>query len=356
MGSILETLGIRVPVLQAPMAGGFTTPELAAAVARAGGLGSLGIMGMSADAVRADVSRARELGGGPLAVNVLLAPLESRGDAAAMHAFLAPFREELGLAPATEPGRPPAPAPDPLELARAGLEAGATVLSGALGDPAPLAELARDAGVPLVSMAASVEEAREHEAAGVDVIVAQGAEAGGHRATFAVGPEGPPLVGTFALVPQVVDAVGVPVAAAGGVSDGRGLAAALALGAQAAAIGTRFLLASESGASAAYRQSLLDLRDAGTIVTDQVTGRPARWIRNRFVEALATEAPENLGWQTQRGAVREIWMAAARAGEADLLPMLAGQASALGGRVMPAEEIVAEMWQDARRILRDLAA
>ncbi len=355
MADVTETLDIRVPILQAPMAGGLTPPELVAAVTRAGALGSFGVMGMTPERIREDVARAVELAEGPVAVNVQLATPEARGDAAAMHEFLAPFRRELGLPPVPEPGEPATAAPDPLDLARAGLEGGATVLSGALGDPAPLAALARDAGVPLISMVATAAEAREHEAAGADVIVAQGAEAGGHRTNAPPEPEEPPLVGTFALVPAVVDAVGVPVLAAGGVSDGRGVAAALALGAQGAALGTRFLLAEESSASPAYREALLALEDRGTVVTDQVTGRPARWVRNRLVDALAGEAPPHLGWQSQRAAVRDIWVAAAQAGEPELLPMLAGQAAALGGRVMPAGEIVAEVWGDAQRILRDLA-
>ena len=351
---LCDTLGTRVPVMLAPMAGGFNTPELVSAVTRAGGLGVFGAMGMTADALRADVARALELGGPPVGVNVLLAPPEEHGDPAALQAFLAPFREELGL-PA-EPGPPDGPRPDsPLALVEAGLEAGATVVSGALGDPAPLAELARDAGAPLISMVTSVEEARAHAAAGADVIVAQGAEAGGHRATLEVGPGGPPLVGTFALVPQVVDAVDVPVVAAGGVTDGRGLAAALALGAAGASLGTRFLLAQESGAPPVYRERLLAMRETDTVVTDAVTGRPARWIRNRLVDALADAGPEHLGWGAQRAAVMDIWAAAAGAGRADLLPMLAGQAAALAGAVIPAEEIVAEVVADAERILGGLA-
>jgi nitronate monooxygenase len=351
---LCDALGIRVPVLLAPMAGGFTTPELVAAVTRAGGLGVFGAMGKTADALRADVARALELAGPPVGVNVQLAPPESGADARAMHAFLAPFRRELGLPP--EPEAPSGPPPDPpLALVQAGLEAGATVVSSALGDPSPLVPLAREAGAPLLSMAATVEEARAHAAAGADVIVAQGAEAGGHRTTFDVGPEGPPLVGTFALVPQVVDAVDVPVVAAGGVADGRGLAAALALGAAGASLGTRFLLAEESGAPPVYRERLLALRDTDTVISDAVTGRPARWIRNRLVGALSGgDAPEHLGWGAQRAAVMDIWTAAARAGEGELVPMLAGQAAGLAGSVRPAGEIVADVVADAERVLAEL--
>jgi nitronate monooxygenase len=170
-----------------------------------------------------------------------------------------------------------------------------------------------------------------------------------------VEPEGPPLVGTFALVPQLVDAVDVPVVAAGGVTDGRGLAAALALGATGVSLGTRFLLAEESGAPPVYRERLLALRETDTVVSDAVTGRPARWIRNRLVDALAGDGPEHLGWGTQRAAVMDIWTAAAKAGEGELVPMLAGQAASLAGRVMPAEEIVTEVVEGAERVLAGLA-
>jgi nitronate monooxygenase len=346
---LCDVLGIRVPVIQAPMAGGFTPPELVAAVTRAGGLGSFGVMGMTADAVRDAVTRALELAGPPVAVNVLLAAPEPRGDAAAMQSFLAPFRERLGLPP--EPDVPAGPAGDPpAALVEAGLEAGATVVSGALGDPSPLVSLARAAGAPLMSMAATVEEARAHAAAGADVIVAQGAEAGGHRATTDVGPEGPPLVGTLALVPQVVDAVDVPVVASGGIMDGRGLAAALALGAAGASLGTRFLLAAESGAAPVYRERLLAMRETDTVVSDAVTGRPARWIRNELVDALRS-GPDHLGWGAQRAAVAEIWATAAEAGEGDLVPMLAGQGAPLAGEVRPAEEIVAGVVEEAQAVL-----
>ena len=160
---------------------------------------------------------------------------------------------------------------------RAGLDAGARVVSVGLGDPAAVRDLAVAAGAPLIAMASSVEDAERAVASGAQVIVAQGAEAGGHRSTFDVPADGVvPLVGTFALVPQVVSAVDVPVVAAGGVMDGRGLAAALALGAQGVQMGSRFLMADESGASAGYRRRVSEARDTDTIITRAVSGRPAR--------------------------------------------------------------------------------
>jgi nitronate monooxygenase len=349
---LCELLGVRLPIVLAPMAAGPGGPELVGAVSRAGGLGMFGVMGMSSDAVRADVRRALELSGGaPVGVNVQIAPpVAGRGTPEDMAAVLAPFRAELGV----EPGGPPAGTPVPIEaLVAAGLEAGAAVVGAALGDPAVLAPLARGAGAPLVAMVSTAEEARRSVAAGADAVIAQGAEAGGHRTTFDV-DAGLPLVGTLALVPRVVDAVDVPVIAAGGIMDGRGVAAALALGAQGVALGTRFLLATEARVPDAYRRAVAEASDTGTVVTDAVTGRAARWIDNRLTRALA-EGPPHLGWGRQRGAVEDVRRAAGLAGRADLLPMLAGQGAGLVGEVMGAPDIVAELVRDARAVLARLA-
>jgi nitronate monooxygenase len=352
---LCELLGIRWPVLLAGMAGGPSTPELVAAVTRAGGLGVFGATGMRAGALADAVRRARDLGGDPVGVNVQVAPAtRGPGDPARVGAFLDRFRAELGVDPAAE--RPPAPDP-PEALLEAALTAGARVVTTGLGDPAGAVALARAAGAPVLAMVATVDEARRSVAAGAGAVIAQGAEAGGHRSSFDVPASGDvPLVGTFALVPQVVDAVDVPVVASGGVADGRGLAAALALGAAGASIGTRFLRARESGVPDAYRRRLAALAAEDTVVTAKVTGRPARWIRNRLVDAVLAEGPEPLGWGAQAAALADVRAAAARAGDAELMPMLAGQAAAVGADEMGAAEIVAELVDGARATLRRLAS
>jgi len=346
---LCDLLGIEHPVLLAPMANGPSTPELAAAVSRAGGLGVLAAANISAEAVADEIARARELGATRLGVNVQVPPRrELNPDAASVQAVVAPFREELGL-PSDPP--PPAPAAAALDVLRAALEAGVDVASVALGDPGPAAELAREFGVPLMAMVTTPDEAVRCAEVGVDVVIAQGAEAGGHRSTFELSDEGPPpLVGTMALVPLVVDAIDVPVVAAGGIADGRGLAAALALGAQGVSVGTRFLAAAEAGTPAHYRERVLSLRPQDTIVTDQVTGRPGRWIRNRFVDAMEA-GPRALGWPMQAAAIGDVRRAAGTSGATDVFAMLAGQAAALAPGVEPAEEIVAAMVHDAARIL-----
>lgn len=229
-------------------------------------------------------------------------------------------------------------------------------MSTALGDPGDLIGSAYERGMLVISMVTTVEEAVRVAERGADVVVAQGAEAGGHRSTFELGPGGEvPLVGTMALVPPVVDAVDVPVVAAGGISDGRGLLAALALGAAGAQMGTRFLLARESGAHPAYRKRLLDATEEDTIVTRVFTGRPARGLRNRFVEEYLSDGPEPLAWPLQSVAAGDIYGASQAADNGDFSPLLAGQGlRMLKKHDQGAAEIVAEVVGDARDRLMEL--
>lgn len=351
---LCDLLGIRHPVLLAGMAGGPTTPELAAAVSRAGGLGAFGLTGMTADAAAAAVARACALTDAPIAVNVLVAPPtapDPRGRDP--RAALAALRSELGLPDDAPP--PPAPA-SARELVQAGLRAGARVVSVGLGDPGAVADLARAADAPLVAMASSVEDAVRAVESGADVIVAQGSEAGGHRSTFDLPDDGAvPLVGTFALVPQVVRAVDVPVVATGGVMDGCGLAAALALGAQGVQMGTRFLVASESGAPEGYRRRVREAHDTDTVITRAVSGRPARGIPNRLVATLEAAGPPALGYPRQAGASADLRAAAAAADRPDMIALWAGQAAGLAGPAHPAGRIVEEVVAEAAAVLRGLS-
>jgi nitronate monooxygenase len=351
---LCHLVGIRHAILLAGMAGGPNTPELVGAVSRAGGLGVLGLTGSTVDAAVAATRAAIELAAGaPVGVNVQLAArTAATGDRARIAAVLAPFRAELGLPP-----EPPAPAPtgSPAELAEAGVAAGASVVT-TFEDPTPLIGMARAAGVPVLAMVTSLADARHAVAAGADAVIAQGAEAGGHRSTFAGGENvrSVPEIGTLALVPQIVDAVGeaVPVVATGGIMDGRGIAAALVLGAAGVSLGTRFLGARESGVADVYRHTLADSERFGTVVTDAVTGRPARWINNRIVAALVAADAGTLGWGAQAALTADLRKEAARQNAADLLPMLAGQAAALVGETMPAADIVAQLVDQTRAALQ----
>jgi nitronate monooxygenase len=352
---LCDVLGIRIPILLAGMAAGPCTPELVAAVSCAGGLGVFGATGMTTEALARDIARARALGAVAIGVNVQITrPNAPRTDPDTLAAALADVRRALDLPTRPPPDPPGAPPATARELVATALAAGASVVTTGLGDPAEIRDLADAHGAPVLAMVATVAEAVRARASGADAIIAQGAEAGGHRASFEVPIDGRvPLVGTLALVPQVADAVDVPVIASGGIMDGRGLAAALALGAQAVSLGTRFLLATESAAAEIYRASLPNLPETATIVTDAVTGRPARWVRNTITERLV-DGPGHIGWGPQRQALNDIRRAATERRQPEYLPMLAGQGAGMA-REQAAADIVAEIAAEAEAIIDRLA-
>jgi nitronate monooxygenase len=338
---LARRLGLELPIVQAPMAGGWTTPELVAAVSNAGGLGMLAGARVTADGLRELIRATRRLSARPFGVNLqvpIIGPeeLARPGNPEPLRRL----RVERGL-PA-EPG--PAPtwvAPD--DAAAIALAEGVRILSVVMGPPGAWLAEARSAGAIVMATVTTVAEALEVEGAGVDVVIAQGSEAGGHRSTFRPGSSDAwPLVGTMALVPQVVDAVRLPVVAAGGIMDGRGVMAALALGAEAAQLGTRFLLARESGATPVYRRRLLEADETATVVTDAYTGRPARGIRNRFLDAVTGQGGTPLPWPRQGALGAELYRASFSE-DGEWAPLLAGQALRLATAEASAEEIVREL-------------
>ncbi len=351
---LCDLLGIRVPILLAAMANGPGTPELVAAVTRAGGLGVFGASGMTCAALERDMALVRELvPGGPFGVNAQLAPpTPATGERGCILEVLRPFRQELGL-----PDEPPEPpkADSAVALIECALAGGAAVIT-AFDDPAPVAEATRAAGALLLPMVTTVDEARRAVACGADAVIAQGSEAGGHRGTYGGGEARGG--GTMTLVPQVADAVGpgIPVVASGGIMDGRGIAAMLALGAEGVSLGTAFLGSAESGAADAYARALPDTPAERTVVTDLVTGRPARWVRNRLIDALVEADPGTLGWSRQAPLMADLRRAAAEQGRADLLPMLAGEGAALSGAREPAADIVDRLVRETEAVLAGLAA
>lgn len=354
---LCELLGVRYPVIQAPMAGGWTTPDLVSTVCNAGGFGVLAGAGVPPEKLREEIRSVRARTDRPFGVNFLLAGVEEGNtDVASVQRFLDGFRDELGLSRGGTDAQPP---PSSLEeQISVVLEERVPVLSVALGDPGDLVERAHDGGALVSAMVTTVEEAVLVAERGVDVVVAQGAEAGGHRSTFDLGPGGEaPLIGAMALVPRVVDAIGstgVPVVAAGGISDGRGLLAALALGAAGAQLGTRFLLARESGAHPAYKKRLLAATEADTVVTRAFTGRPARGLRNRFVEEYLRSGEEPLAWPLQRAAAGDIYAASRAADDDDYSPMLAGQGAGMSTEERGAAEIVEGLVEEAVVVLSRL--
>lgn len=350
---LLDLLAIEHPIIQAPMASA-STPELVAAVSNAGGLGSYGGAATPPDKLRDVVRRIRELTERPFQVN-LFAPAVERGtlapgQQAALAELLAPWHEELAAGPVPEPLASVGPFAEQVAML---IEERIPVFSFHFGPP-PDDAIARlhAQGTKVLASATTVREARILTEAGVDAIVAQGAEAGGHRGTFAL-PWQQGMIGTLALVPQIVDAVRVPVIAAGGIMDARGIAAALALGASGVQMGSAFLACPENSIPAPYKEALLAARDEQTLVTDVFSGRPARALRNRYVEEMETRRDRLLPFPLQASMLRGLRQACVKAGRADFISMWAGQAAGLA-RARPAGELVAQLVHDYRALAASL--
>jgi len=332
---LIERLGIEHPLVLAPMAQ-YCTVELAAAVCEAGGLGSLGCATMPPDVAAQTIGELRRRTNKPINVN-FFCHLPARADAArerAWHEQLSPYRHEFGLG--AEP-------PPRLELAPFGEAMCAVVetvrphvVSFHFGLP-PQALLARvkAAGCRVLSSATTVEEARWLEARGADAIIAQGYEAGGHRGTFLAADLNRAMAsqsGTLALVPQIADAVSVPVIAAGGIADGRGIAAAFALGASGVQIGTAFLRCPEAATSPLHRDALRDARDDETLLTNVFTGRPARVIATRLPRELGLLSDAAPDFPLPMGELPRLRARAEQQDRCDFTPLWSGQAAALRRR------------------------
>ncbi len=323
---LTRRLGLSLPIIQAPMSGGVTTPDLVAAVSEAGGLGSLGAGYMSARAIKAAADAIRERTRRPFAINLFAPgprpkqPSDEEVDAAS--AALDPYRAELSLQP--HPQLPPYRHPW-REQIQAVLEVRPAVFSFCFGVPEiELLDRLRERDIFLMGTATTVAEARLLEEADVDAIVAQGFEAGGHRATFTV-PYDQGMIGLMALLPQMADAVDLPIIAAGGMMDGRAIAAALALGAAGAQLGTAFAACEESGFGDVQLRALKAAHEEGTALTRAFTGKAGRALKNRFmVEAFEKHLPV-APYPMQHRLTSDLRRAAAEQGRPDLLAIWAGQ-------------------------------
>ncbi|MCM3612183.1 nitronate monooxygenase [Planococcus sp. MERTA32b] len=347
---ICHLFGIEVPIIQAGMAGGPATAELAAAVSEAGGLGTLGAAYMEPEALQKAIAEVQEATEKPFAVNIFTSKdKDDFSRLAEVQRALAPFRKELKI----EEPRISNSADWSRRQFDICLEMGVPVVSTAFGLlENEQVEAAKAAGIKIIAMATTVEEAKLAEKSGVDAVVAQGSEAGGHRGTFSLTnhPDGA-QIGTLSLVPQIVDAVQIPVIAAGGIADGRGLAAVLALGADAAQIGTRFLLAAEAGTHPAYQQKVIDANEEQTIITKSFSGRPARAIKNRLLAEFEETGTRPLPFPSHNTVTRDIRTAAAEQGNSDFLSLWAGQSLRLINSKSPAAEMIREIMEEARSII-----
>lgn len=340
MSDLREVLGIRHPILLGAF-GGLSSVALTAAVSEAGGLGAYGLYGYDGSRIRSTAAALREATDKPFALNIWLSTgdeVEPGPQHTVFAQALEPFYEAVGV---EVPARPAQYLPALEEQLEAIWDAAPAALSVVYGVPsADLVAEAHDRGIRVIGTATTVAEAVALEEGGVDVVVASGAEAAGHRVSF-LRPAEDSLVGTFALVPQVVDAVGIPVVAAGGVADRRGVAAALALGAVGVQVGTAFLATRESAATEAHRAAIRQAAADETVLTRAMSGRLARGARNRAVraiEASGTIAPFPLqNWLTGR-----FRAAAGEQGLGELQSLWMGQAAPLA-RYATASDAFAEL-------------
>ena len=350
---IAAQLGIEWPIIQAGMAGGSTTPELVAAVSQAGGLGTLGAAYMSPEQMRAAIREIRQRTDKPFGVNLFVPEAFDAEHAVSgsVAQVLNEVRERLGIPADPQVSRIVEPFAEQMEVV---LEERVPVFSFTFGilEQSWMAELKRR-GIVVIGTATTVREALAQEASGVDMLTAQGSEAGGHRGSFL--QDAPSnLIGTMALVPQVVDAVNIPVIAAGGIMDGRGIAAAFALGAQAVQLGTAFLPCAESGAHPLHKRAVREASDESAVITRAFSGKAARGVENEFMRMLAPHEHELPPYPLLNALTRDIRAAAAKQQRSEYLSMWAGQAASLGKETTAAElmeRLVAETENVCRGLL-----
>jgi nitronate monooxygenase len=350
-----DLIGIALPIIQAPMAGA-GLGELAIAVSEAGGLGSLPCAMLKGAQARAELTSIRRSTARPIHVNFFChRPPETQAEREmGWRERLAEFYAEFGL---DRENRTPGASRAPFDAAICEVveEFRPEVVSFHFGLPERgLLERVRATGAKILSSATTVAEARWLEAEGCDAIIAQGFEAGGHRGTF-LSNDISRQVGTMALVPQVADAVRVPVVAAGGIADGRGIAAAVALGAAAVQIGTAYLLCPEATVGAWHREALRQAKDDGTAITNVFTGRPARGLVNRAMRELGPMSELAPEFPLAAAAMAPLRASAESQGSGDFSPMWAGQAAALA-RQAGAGEVTRRLAAEALERMRWLAA
>jgi nitronate monooxygenase len=336
--TLRQLLGIELPIIQAPMAG-VQLSALAVAVSNAGGLGSLPCALLGAEAMRKELAAIRAQTRKPYNVNFFChtPPVADADREAAWRGALASYYKEYEIDPSGIPAGP-APAPFSADVLEVLEEFKPPVVSFQFGLPAPeLLARVRAWGAKILASAPTVEEARWLEAHGVDAVIAQGAEAGGHRGIF-LSDDLTTQVGTFALLPQVVRAVKVPVIAAGGIADARGVAAAMALGAAGAQIGTAYLLCPEATTSAVHRAALKSDAARHTVIANIFTGRPARAIVNRFLKELGPVRADVPAFPLAVGAMMPLRAKAEARGSGDFSPLWSGQ-NASGCQEIPAADL-----------------
>jgi len=339
---ILSKLDIALPIIQAPMAGGFTTPELIAAVSNAGGLGSIGAALLTPESLCEIIQATRALTSKSFSVN-LFAPLKyerSEEKIQKINEIMAVYRQELNISPSiTADIKQPISFEEQLEAV---LSEKIKIISFTFGTPgSEILRKLKNHQIIVIGTATTVKEAILLEKLGYDIIVAQGSEAGGHRGTFLDSFENS-MIGTMALVPQMVDAVNIPVIAAGGIMDSRGLEAAIILGACAVQMGTAFLTCPEAGTHPKHKAAILEGTEEHTKITSVFSGRPARGIRNRFMDEMEKYQNSLPDYPLQQSLTSSIRKKAAELNREEFLALWAGQGIRLS-QSKPAAQLLLEL-------------
>ena len=343
-----EQFNLRVPILMAPMASA-CPPSLAIAIANAGGLGGCGALMMQPEAIRNWAADVRAGTNGGFQFNLWIPDPPPKRDAAA-EAAVRDFLANWG--PPVPPEAGNVALPDFNAQCDALLEAGPAIVSSIMGlYPDRFVARMKAKGIKWFATVTTVSEAKVAESAGADAVIAQGMEAGGHRSAFDVTQAETHLVGLFSLLPGVADALKIPVVATGGIADGRGIAAALLLGASAVQIGTAFLRSPEAKIPSAWADAIGKAAPEDTVLTKAMTGRPARSIATEYVRAaMAPTAPPPAPYPVQRGLTQPMREAAAQANDAARMQAWAGQSARLA-RAEAAGEVVQRLWQETQALL-----
>ena len=351
--NLIRLLEIEHPIIQAPMAGS-TNPELVASVSNAGALGSFGAAATPPDQLKKIIGAIRELTNQSFNINLFSANTENFDRHARPGPQLAERLQayhnqyDLGKVPDPEPMF--GPADSQLDVL---CEEAVSVISFHFGVDKATVDRAHQSGAKILCTSTTVDEAKLLEQVGVDAIIAQGTEAGGHRGTFTVDYQHA-LIGTLALVPQVVDAVTVPVIAAGGIMDARGMVASLALGASAVQMGTAFLGCTETPITKTWLESLKSADADATTVTEAISGKPARGIRNRYIDEIESLDEPLLPYPAQYSISRNLRKAAAENDDPSFMSMWAGQGVGLF-QEQPASDLVNQLVSDSERLIKQLA-
>lgn len=326
---LTKTLNVQYPIIQAGMAGS-TTPELVASVSNKGALGTIGAGYMSAEKLEEEIQSVQALTSKPFGVNLFVPGHNdySPQQVEHMNAWLKPYRRALNL---EEPTVNITEEQQFMNAIKSVIKHQVPVCCFTFGLPEQnIIKKLKQANITLVGTATTVEEAIENERAGMDVVVAQGSEAGGHRGSFLPNPQHQQsLIGTMSLVPQMVDHVSIPVVAAGGIMDGRGIVASLVLGAQGVQMGTAFLTAKESGANNIVKQTILNSVETDTVVTNVFSGKFARGVNNDFVKEMNRYDGEILPYPVQNQLTNSIRKSAASNGNKEWTHIWSGQSPRL---------------------------